>query len=161
MACHGYIKITGKTQGLISAGCSSQESIGNKAQSGHVDEIMVLALTHSMANVGSIKRPTHSPIVISKHVDKSSPLLAQALSAREEINCVINLYRISMFGALEVYFSIELKGAQLAELTFNVPDVVSHNDAEAQEQLAIRYQSITWTHHVAGTSGYSMWEETE
>ncbi|MEG1082608.1 MAG: type VI secretion system tube protein Hcp, partial [Pseudomonas sp.] len=34
MASHGYMTITGKVQGLISAGCSTQESVGNKFQSG-------------------------------------------------------------------------------------------------------------------------------
>lgn len=57
MAFHGFITITGKTQGLISAGCSTQESVGNKGLNEHVDEI---------------------------------------ISTREEINCVINLYRTSM-----------------------------------------------------------------
>lgn len=161
MASHGYMTITGKVQGLISAGCSTQESVGNKFQSGHIDEIMILALSHRIANEGSIKRPIHSPLVISKYVDKSSPLLAKALSSREEINCVIRLYRVSKYGALEVYYSIELEGGQLAEVTFDVPDVVSHNDADAQEQLAIRYRGITWTHHSAGTSGHSRWGEDE
>ena len=42
MANHGYMTITGKAQGLISAGCSTQNSIGNKCQDGHTDEIMML-----------------------------------------------------------------------------------------------------------------------
>ena len=33
MANHGYMSITGKAQGLISAGCSTQISIGNKCHS--------------------------------------------------------------------------------------------------------------------------------
>lgn len=90
MANHGYMTITGKAQGLISAGCSTQDSIGNKCQSGHTDEIMVLSYTHNMVNIGNINKPTHSPIIITKNVDKASPLLAQALSTREEINCTIS-----------------------------------------------------------------------
>lgn len=88
MASHGYITIKGRTQGLISAGCSSQESIGNKCQAGHTDEIMVLALNHGMANIGNVDRSTHGPIVITKNIDKSSPLLAQALTNREMIDCI-------------------------------------------------------------------------
>lgn len=37
MAHHGYMSIIGKKQGLISSGCSSQDSIGNKCQVGHFD----------------------------------------------------------------------------------------------------------------------------
>ena len=43
MASHGYMTITGKTQALISAGCSTQDSIGNRCQTAHTDEIMVLS----------------------------------------------------------------------------------------------------------------------
>lgn len=59
MANHGYMTITGKNQGLISAGCSSQESIGNKCQVGHKDEIMVLSYSHNMRILG---------ISISRHI---------------------------------------------------------------------------------------------
>lgn len=69
MANQGYMTIIGKAQGLISAGCSTQESIGNKCQSAHADEIMVLSYNHNMANLGNIDRPTHKPILITKNVD--------------------------------------------------------------------------------------------
>ncbi|AZE48172.1 Secreted protein Hcp [Pseudomonas chlororaphis] len=101
MANHGYMTISGKAQGSISAGCSTQDSIGNKCQTGHTDEIMVLSYSHNMVNIGNINKPTHSPIIITKSVDKSSPLLAQALSTREEINCTISFYRVSSFGMQE------------------------------------------------------------
>lgn len=43
MANHGYMTINGTAQGLISAGCATRDSIGNKYQAAHTDEIMVLA----------------------------------------------------------------------------------------------------------------------
>lgn len=61
MANHGYMTINGRVQGLISAGCSSQDSIGNKCQTAHTDEIMVLSYTHNMANIGSINKATQQP----------------------------------------------------------------------------------------------------
>lgn len=45
MANPVHLTLNGQLQGLISAGCSSQDSIGNKAQIAHTDQIMVLALT--------------------------------------------------------------------------------------------------------------------
>ena len=56
MASHGYMSITGKKIGLISAGCSTQASIGNKCQVEHTDQI--LALNHAMT---SIKRTDYVP----------------------------------------------------------------------------------------------------
>ncbi|MDD2059979.1 Hcp family type VI secretion system effector [Pseudomonas sp. GD03860] len=161
MASHGYLTITGNAQGLISAGCSSQNSIGNKCQAGHVDEIMVLALNHGMANIGNIKHATHSPVVMTKNIDKSSPLLAQALASREVISCVIDFYRTSSYGTQEKFYTIELEGGQIADLTLDMPHAILQNEAEPQEQLSIRYRSITWTHHLAGTSGFSFWGDDE
>lgn len=161
MANHGYMTIIGKAQGLISAGCSTQESIGNKCQLGHADEIMVLSYTHNMANIGNINKSTHGPICISKNVDKASPLLAQAHSAREEISCTINFYRVSSFGMQEKFYSVSINGGVIAELTLEMPNAILQNDAEPQEHLAIRYRDITWVHHVAGTSGYSTWGNNE
>lgn len=161
MANHGYMTIIGKAQGVISAGCSTQNSIGNKCQAAHADEIMVLSYSHNMANLENINKPIHHPIIITKNVDKSSPLLAQALSSREEINCIIDFYRVSSFGLQEKFYSISLSGGVIADLTLEMPHAILQNDAEPQEHIAIRYRDVTWTHLAAGTSGYSTWGDNE
>ncbi len=130
MANHGYMSITGRTQGLISAGCSSPDSIGNKYQAGHTDEVMVLSYSHNMANIENINKPTHSPLIITKNVDKSSPLLAHALSTREKIDCTINFYRVSSFGIQEKFYSISITGGVIADLTLEMPHSILQNDAE-------------------------------
>jgi type VI secretion system Hcp family effector len=153
--------ITGKRQGLISAGCSGHSSIGNKCQSGHLDEIMVLAYSHDMvtSNDGSIAggRGRHLPIVITKSIDKSSPLLASALHEREEVDCIINFYRTASTGGQERYYSIHLAGARIAHISLQVPHAIRMNDAEPQEQVAIRYRDIAWAHVPGATSAYSSW----
>jgi type VI secretion system Hcp family effector len=159
MASQGYMTITGTEQGLISAGCSTQESIGNKYQSEHTDEIIVLSCDFSMINVGNNTRPTYHPIVINKYIDKSSPLLATALRSREEINCTIDFYRVSSFGGQEKFYTLTLKGGLIAELNGNLPHVLLQAEAELQEQLAIRYREISWVHHLAKTSGFGFWGE--
>lgn len=158
MAYHGYMSIKGQSQGLISAGCSTQDSIGNKCQEGHKDEIMVMSYNHNMLNTGNVRASTHGPVVITKNIDKSSPLLAVALSNREELDCVINFYRTSQSGLREKYYTVDIRGCIIANLTVEVPHAVLLTDVEAQEHLALRYREIIWTHHLAGTSGYGSWE---
>ncbi|MFJ7793789.1 Hcp family type VI secretion system effector [Pseudomonas sp. NPDC096950] len=161
MANHGYMSITGKRQGLISAGCSSQSSIGNKCQIGHEDEIMVLAYSHNMTtgNDGgySSNRGKHLPIMITKNIDKSSPLLASALHEREEIECTIHFYRTSPAGGQDKYYSVRLTGAKIAHLNLQVPHSIHMNEDQPQEMVSIRYRDISWTHVQAGTSAYSFW----
>ena len=165
MANHGYMSITGKRQGLISAGCSGQSSIGNKCQPGHEDEIMVLAYSHNMitGNDGEISgdRGKHLPVMITKNIDKSSPLLASALHEREEVECTINFYRTSPTGGQDKYYSIRLTGAKIAHINLQVPHAIHMNDAEPQELVSIRYRDISWTHIQAGTSAYSSWENED
>jgi type VI secretion system Hcp family effector len=161
MANHGYMTITGKAQGLISRGCSSQESIGNKCQDGHQDEIMVLSFSHTMSNFGNVTHTTHQPIVLTKNIDKSSPLLAQAIAQREVVNCKIDFYRISSTGGQEKFYTIEITDGLIADLTVDMPHSVLQNDVAPQERVAIRYRDIYWTHHVAKTTGDSTWGDYE
>lgn len=126
-----------------------------------MDEIMVLSYTHNMLNIGNIDKPTHSPIIITKNIDKASPLLAQALSNREEINCTVSFYRVSSFGMQEKFYSVSINGGIIADLTLEMPHAILQSDAEPQEHIDLRYRDITWTHHAAGTSGYSTWGNDE
>lgn len=161
MANHGYMIITGKKQGLISSGCSSQSSIGNKCQVGHEDEVMVLAYSHNMlaGNDGSTSggRGKHMPLMITKNIDKSSPLLANALHDGEEIECTINFYRTSPAGGDDKYYSIHLTGGRIAHVSLQVPHAIHMLDAQPQEIISIRYRDISWTHIQAGTSAHSTW----
>ncbi|GFM79659.1 hypothetical protein PSCICN_03510 [Pseudomonas cichorii] len=157
MAHHGYMTIKGDTQGLMSEGCSDEKSIGNKCQKGHLNEIMVLSFAHQMSNVGNIKHATHRPIIIVKNVDKSSPLLAQALANREPVDCMIDFYRTSPKGLQEKFYSIEIKGGLISELMLDIPHAILQNGAEAQEHISIRYSEIIWTHHSARTRGHAFW----
>ena len=77
MANISYLSLSGETQGLISAGCSTLDSVGNKAQPEHKDQIMVYALMHSISRSQNVN---HHELIITTPVDKSSPLLAKALT---------------------------------------------------------------------------------
>lgn len=157
MAYHGYMTITGKTQGLISVGCSTRDSIGNRCQTAHRDEIQVLSFAHNLINNDNTQRATHGPVLITKHLDKATPLLAQALDTREEVECKINFYRINSAGAQEKYFTVSLSGGLVSQQNLEMPHSVLLADQDAQEHLAIRYRDISWHHHGAGTSGYASW----
>lgn len=132
MVNQGYRTITGNAQGVISAGCSTQESICNTYQTTHTDEIMVPPYSHNMTNVGNINKQTHHPIPTTKNVNKSSPLLAQALSIREEINCIISFYRLSSFDKPEKLYSSSINDGIFADLTLEIPHAILLHDLQPQ-----------------------------
>lgn len=155
-----YMTIEGQQQGSISAGCSTPESMGNKCQEAHLNEIMVLSYGHRMSNIDNLDRATHSPVIITKNVDKSSPLLAQALAQREPISCKIDFYRVNANSGQEKFYTVEIQQAVIVDLIVNAPHATHENEAEPSEQLAIRYRDISWTHHIAGTTGHSYWGQS-
>ncbi|MBC8953312.1 type VI secretion system tube protein TssD [Xenorhabdus sp. PB62.4] len=113
-----YLTIKGKKQGLISAGCSTEDSI-----------------------------------------DKATPLLGVTISDNEELECTFDIYRTDSNGGLSLYFTIKVTNATISNINVICPNSLTHNDAQPQEIISFKYKSITWQHHLAGTSGYSIWDE--
>jgi len=151
-----YMTLNGNKQGVISKGCSTYDSIGNKYQQGHEDEILVLAIRHSMSRSQNIH---HHPLEIIKPIDKSSPLLGVALSNNEIIDCNIDFFRTSKNGNQEKYYSITLQQASIKNITYDYPNSISHNERQPEEIILLDYRDITWKHLIASTSGYSIKEE--
>lgn len=156
MANPVYLKLNGDLQGLISAGCSSQASIGNKAQIKHMDQIMVLGLSHGLIRAQNVN---HQKFVIQKPVDKSSPLLSKAITENECLTCDFEYYRTNRLGLNELYYKVKLISARIASITHTVPHTVNNSQGQPEETISFTYESITEEHCVAGTSAYSLWEE--
>lgn len=150
MANMTYLSLTGVTQGRISAGCCSRDSIANKSQTTHIDQIMVYAITH---NISRNQNVNHHEMVIVKPVDKSSPLLGKAISENEELNCTFDIYRsaggiefaaggvLALFSApviVDVGFTIIL-GAVL-NCTLNVLDERYHISVSIKEKVREAFQ---------------------
>lgn len=151
-----YVTVKGKNQGLISAGCSTFDSIGNKYQAGHEDQIMVLAFEHEITREQNVN---HGPVTFVKAIDKSSPLLGIAISDNECLELEFLFYRNSTSGANELYYTIKLTKAYLSSVSVDYPHSVDHSESQPEEVIRLNYQSISWSHHKAGTSGYSIWDE--
>ena len=156
MANPVYLTLNGDLQGLISAGCSSLASIGNKAQIAHMDQIMVLGLSHGLTRAQNVN---HQKFVIQKPVDKSSPLLSKSISENECLTCDFEYYRTNRFGINELYYKVKLINARIASITHTVPHTINNSQGQPEETISFTYESITEDHCIAGTSAYSLWEE--
>lgn len=151
-----YLKLNGNNQGLISKGCSTFDSIGNKYQSGHEDEILVYEFS---SNLSMHQNVSFQPIDIRKTIDKASPLLSQSLVSNELLTCEFFFYRTSGNSGLELYYKIKLTDASIVNISCFYPNSITHNEVQPEESLSIRFKSITWEHVTAGTSSYSIWDE--
>ncbi|PHM40250.1 hypothetical protein Xmau_02006 [Xenorhabdus mauleonii] len=148
-----YLSLKGKKQGLISAGCSTPESIGNRYQKGREDQIQVLSLNHTMSRDQNVN---HQPVSFVKPIDKSSPLLAMAIDGNELLDASFMHYRTSTMGQLEFFYEIKLASATIVDISYNYPHSINDNGAIPHEVVMLDYKSISCNHIAAGTSGYSI-----
>lgn len=151
-----YMTINGEKQGMLSQGCGTADSIGNKYQFGHKDQILIYELTNVITRE---QNAVHHPLEIRKPIDKSTPLLGVAISNNEKVECEFFMYRTSIAGGMELFFKVKLTGATLSQMRFFYPNSLTHNDVQPQESIAIRYETITWEHISSGTSGWSLWND--
>ena len=161
MAHTAYLTINGETQGLISSGCNTQDSMGNKCQLSHVDEITVLSTEYSMTKSAGGAGSNNAPVVITKCIDKASPLIAAAFSRQEPMDCTIKFYRTNDRGGNENYYTIDLKKALIVSCDFSQPHTVSSHKEDMHETISFTYKEIIWNHNIAGTMGYATWENNE
>jgi type VI secretion system secreted protein Hcp len=160
-----YMTVEGVTQGDISAGAMSPDSVGTVYQEDHEDEIQVLAVEHNIIIPRDIQsgQPSgprmHNPIKITKRVDKSSPLLYQALVTGESLTCSIEWYRTGEDGTQEPYFIQEIEGAAVVDIKAYSPNIQdpANGPYGHLEEVSFSYSTITWTHEPGGTEGSDSW----
>jgi type VI secretion system Hcp family effector len=155
-----FISITGRNQGLISKSCSTKASTGNKCIPNHLDEIKVLSVAHEMFISIDPTQSKHQPVVFTKHLDRSSPLLLTAFFTGEIFDCEISYYQQSPADTEERYFSITLVGAIITAHSTKSRRTTD-NGPETQERLAIQYSQITCTHHQKNITGSATYINTE
>ncbi len=165
MPIPAYMTVEGVTQGVITEGALSEESVGNLYQEGHDDSFMVQAFEHNIVIPRDAQsgQPSgtriHMPLKVTKVFDKSSPLLYQALVTGESLTCTIEWYRTSSEGTHEHYFTQEIEGASVVDIRSFMPNCQDPNNGHFThlEEVSFSYSTITWTHEIAGTEGNDDW----
>lgn len=166
MPTPAYLKIEGETQGPITQGTFTAESVGNTYVEGHEDEILVEAFGHTVTIPRDPQsgQPTgqrvHQPMKITKVFDKCSPMLYNALTSGEKLTtCKLHFYRTSPAGQQEHYFTIELEDAIIVDINAYMPNCQDPGQAHFTnlEDVSFSYRKITWRHEVAGTEGSDDW----
>ncbi len=150
-----FLTIKGSSQGLISEGATTPESIGNLYKSGHENEILVSKCYYGFSNPthkssGCLLGKTSSyPFIINKMMDKSSPLLLNACTAGETLPYVeLKCYRTSYFGRPEHFYTIILENALITKIKL-------YNE---QEIIAFTYKTIKIEHITASTICNTAWK---
>lgn len=149
-----FMSIKGSTQGLITEGAFTPDSVGNIYQNGHEDEVSIRSFDYGTSiqlnQAGKISgQRSHQPLSIVKLLDKSSPLLFEASNKGETLTSVeLKVYRTSYMGKQEHFYTIALEDAVISSLS------ASSNGSEPVEYLNFSYRKIELRHEIASTSSF-------
>ena len=163
MALNAYLKLKGQKQGEIK---------GSVTQKGRENKIMVIAVSHEIVSPRDAASglPTgkrmHKPFVITKELDKSSPLLYTALVTNENITeFELQFWRPSTSagagaGIEKQNYTIRLTNANIADISFRMlnnknPELSRYAE---YEEVSFTYQKIEWTWVDGGIMSSDDWE---
>ena len=158
MALNAYLKLTGATQGEIA---------GSVTQAGREDSIMVIATAHEIVSPRDAASglPTgkrqHKPFVVTKEIDKSTPLLMNALVNNENItNLECRYWQPSASGQEVQHYTVTLTNASIAGVR---SEMLNNKYAEnmqhkEREHLSFCYQKVTMTWEDGGITAEDDWE---
>lgn len=162
MAVNSYLRLKGQKQGEIKGSCE---------QKGRENSIIVIAVSHDLlsprdseSGLATGKR-MHKPLVITKELDKATPLIYNSLVHNENLTEVeLKFYKpqIRATGGMgqEVnHFNIKLTNATVASITMRMPNN-KHPELkqfETYEEVAFTYEKIEWTWTEGGITGQDSW----
>jgi type VI secretion system secreted protein Hcp len=163
MALNAYLKLKGQKQGDIK---------GSVTQKGREGKILVIAAEHEVlsprdaASGQATGKRTHKPFVITKELDKSSPLLYQMLVGNEsavewELQFWAAGASASGAGAEVQRYSVTLTNARLVDIRFHM---LNTKNPEFQryaeyEEVSFTYQKIQWTWTDGGITAQDDWAQ--
>ncbi|EJT84600.1 Hcp family type VI secretion system effector [Pseudomonas asiatica] len=168
MPTPAYIKITGQTQGNITAGAFTSESVGNVFVEGHEDEILVQEIKHQITVPKDPQsgQPTgqrlHKPFIFTSSLNKATPLMYAALSSGERLTTVeVKWYRTSVEGKQEHFFTTKLEDATIVDIQTTLPHAQNKENADFTQlvEVSMAYRKISWTHVTVGTEGSDDWRK--
>lgn len=150
-ALNAYLKLKGQKQGTIKGGVT---------KSGREGAIEVLAISHEIVSPRDPQSglPTgkrqHKPFVITKTLDKSSPLLAKALVDNETLpTWELQLYQPAAKGGEALAYTIKLTNANIASIRIMLDD-----KGNPIEEVTFTYQKIEWIWADGGITASDDWE---
>ncbi|MCU1722044.1 MULTISPECIES: Hcp family type VI secretion system effector [unclassified Pseudomonas] len=170
MPTPAFISIQGKTQGHITQGAFTADSVGNVYQEGHEDQILVQEIEHL------INTPTdpqsgqpagqrvHGPFTFTAALNKATPMLYQALATGETLPEVeVKWYRTSTEGLQEHFFTTRLEDATIVSINTRLPHAQDTQMAGYTQlvKVSMAYRKITWTHVISGTESSDDWRKPQ
>ncbi len=163
MALNAYLKMKGQKSGEVK---------GSVTQKGREGKIMVVAYSHEIVSPRDAASglPTgkrmHKPLVITKEIDKASPILYNILTTNENVpEFELQFWKPQSSAAGGVgsevqFYTIKLTNANIASIREYMLDnkIPENMKIPPMEQVSFTYQKIEWTWVDGGITSEDDWE---
>src|SRR5262245_52240291 len=150
MALAAYLSIIAERQGQIR---------GSVLQKGREGKILVIAVQHEIvaprdpqSGIPTGKR-MHKPMVITKEVDRSSPLLYSILCTNENIvEARFEFWTSTPMGTEKQHYTVRLTNANISTINFKMPNIRQPKlqRLTEYEEVSFTYEKIEWTWNEGG-----------
>ena len=162
-----YLTLKGQKQGDIKGGVTQKGREGSIAV--QYLQSSIVSPRDAASGLPTGKRQ-HKPLVFRKSVDKSTPLLMNALVNNENLTTAeFKFWRPStQLGTEQQYFTIKLTNANIASSNLYHPDsydstapAISNGTSgggQELEEFSLTYQKIQWTYVDGGITAEDDWE---
>jgi len=108
-------------------------------------------------------RRQYEPLIIRKRIDKSTPLIAKALTDNEVIEGVFKFFRPSPTGdgTTQQFYSVAIKSGRIASFMQISPDSSQPaNSTMAEfEEIGFVFHTIKWTYTDGGVEHEDTWDQ--
>lgn len=153
-ALNAYLKLKGQKQGDIK---------GSVTQKGREGRISVIAVSHTIlsprdpaSGLPTGKR-MHKPLVITKQLDRSTPLLNSALVNNENLpEALFSVFEPNLQGGEALVYTIKMTNANIASI-----QVRTDADGKLVEDITFVYQKIEWSWVAGGITASDDWESAK
>jgi type VI secretion system secreted protein Hcp len=158
MALNAYLTLTAEKQGLIR---------GSVTQKGREGKILVFSVSHEIVcpRDPTNGRPTgkrmHKPFIITKELDRSTPVLYGVLTNNENITTwELQFWQPSPTGVEKQHFTVRLTNANISSIHFKMANTRSPKLSRLPEyeEVAFTYQKIEWVWMDGNLSADDDWE---
>jgi type VI secretion system secreted protein Hcp len=158
MALNAYLSLAGEKQGDIK---------GSVTQKGREGKILVFAFQHEIvcprdpaSGIPTGKR-VHKPFMLTKELDKATPLLYNVLCNNENIKTwELQLWQPSPTGQERQHFTVRMWNANISAIHFKMANNKNPKLTKfaEYEEVSFTYQRIEWSWNDGGLVAGDDWE---
>lgn len=142
-------------------GDSTQKSMGRQDSIECLYYDQKVSTVREAAGGMATGRRQYEPILIRKRIDKSSPLLAKALTQNQNVDGVFKFFRPSPTGdgTTQQFFTVAIKHGRVASIRQVVPDtfVPASSTQPPIEEVTFAFGTIAWTYTEGGVTHEDTW----